>query len=469
MKRFMLTAMNSNAGKTVMTCALLAALKNRGTDVRSFKCGPDYIDPMFHSRVLGIPSRNLDLFLQGEAKIKETLFRHGGEMAVLEGAMGYYDGMAGTESCSAWETAEKTGTPAVLTVRPKGAGISLAAQILGMMRFRAGHENVRTVPFPENSGIGGILLADCSRSLAAYLRPVLERETGLPVLGYMPPMKEAELESRHLGLMTAGEIRDLTARTEILAEQAEKTIDLNALIRIAESAEDSADMRASMKEASDFQAGREGDQAPFCRIAVVLDKAFCFCYEDSLEALRRAGAELVFFSPLTDGHLPENVQGLYLCGGYPELYAQELSQNRSMLQSIRESIQDGLPVIAECGGFLYLQKELEDENGHMWPVCGVFPGNAFRTGKLQRFGYQWLRAETDSMLFRSGEKIPAHEFHYWDCTMNGTDLTSVKPDGRMWPCGYADDRMYAAFPHLHLGGEFPLAARFVKRCRMRCV
>lgn len=485
MKRFMLTAMHSNAGKTVMTCALLAALKRRGIEVHSFKCGPDYIDPMFHSRVLGIPCRNLDLFLQGKEKVKETLSAHGGELAVLEGAMGYYDGMAGTEENSAWEVAALTETPAVLVVRPKGVGISLAAQIRGMMQFRAdsnrngaaylkkGTAGGAAMPYAENSGIGGILLADCSASLAAYLRPILERETGLPVFGYLPAMKEAELGSRHLGLMTADEIRDLSDRMTVLAEQAEKSIDIDGILHLAdmagtiesEPAGNPGSTAGTHTESTDVPQAYAAK--PVCRIAVARDAAFCFLYEDSLDALRRAGAELVFFSPLTDGQLPENVQGLYLCGGYPELYAEELSWNSSMLQSIRKNIKDGMPVLAECGGFLYLQQELEDEQGKVWPLCGVLPGNGFRTKCLQRFGYHWLQAEKDSMLFRTGEKVPVHEFHYWDCTCNGTDLTSVKPDGRQWACGYADESMYAAFPHLHLGGALPLAERFVQRCRKK--
>ena len=451
MKRFMLTAMHSNAGKTVMTCALLAALKQRGIAVRSFKCGPDYIDPMFHSRVLGIPSRNLDLFLQGENGVRRTLFRNGGELAVLEGAMGYYDGMAGTDSCSAWETAVKTGTPAVLTVRPKGVGVSLAAQIRGMMTFR-----------PE-SCIGGILLSECSDALAKYLRPILEKETGLPVFGYLPPMKEAELGSRHLGLMTAAEIQDLSERMLVLAEQAEKTIDIDGLIRLAGTADDPEAEKKEFGAAGDA-AGMTENKKTLCRIAVARDKAFCFCYEDSLDALRNAGAELVFFSPAEDAEFPEETDGIYLCGGYPELYAEVLSGNAGMRKSIRGRLEEGMPVIAECGGFLYLQQTLEDEKGREWPVCGFLPGRGFRTGRLQRFGYQLLRSDCDSMLFRKGEKVPAHEFHYWDCTQNGTDLLSEKPDGRKWGCGYADESMYAAFPHLHLGGEIPLAERFVQTC-----
>ena len=438
MKRLMLAAMHSGAGKTVVTCALLGALKRRGSQVQAFKCGPDYIDPMFHTRVLGIPSRNLDLFLQGAEGVQATLARTKADVAVLEGAMGFYDGVAGTETASAWDIARRTKTPAVLVLRPKGTGITLAAQVRGMLDFR-----------PE-SQIAALLLTDCKSGLASYLKPILERETGLPVLGYLPPMKEASLESRHLGLLTAAEIDDFGARFDALADQMERTVDLDALLELA---------------AEDGGHGQTERISPSrCRIAVARDEAFCFFYEDNLELLRSAGAELIFFSPLHDATLPQGADGLYLAGGYPELYAKQLSENQTMLQSVSETVGKGLPTVAECGGFLYLQQQLEDENGRTYPMCGVLPGNGLRTGRLQRFGYQYLSAETDSLLLQRGERLPAHEFHYWDSTENGADLLSQKPDGRQWRCGFAGERLYAAFPHLHFGGELPLAERFAAAC-----
>lgn len=438
MKRLMLSAMHSGAGKTVAVCGLLAALRRRGIDVRAFKSGPDYIDPMFHTRVLGIPSRNLDLFLQGEKGVLATLERNRGEVAVLEGAMGFYDGMAGTDRASAWELACVTDTPVILALRPKGTGITLAAQVRGLMEFR------------ENSHISGLLLTDCKPSLADYLKPVLERETGLPVLGYLPPMAEAVLESRHLGLLTAGEIQDLSERFDRIAEQMEKSVDLPALLDLA--AEDGKG------------AGNLAFPEPKCRIAVAMDEACCFYYADNFDYLRLAGAELVFFSPLRDAHLPEGTDGIYLGGGYPELYARQLSENRSMLDNLREAITGGTPTLAECGGFLLLQKTLEDDKRLAWPAVSVLSGAGFKTGRLQRFGYHDLCAENDSMLFRANERVPVHEFHYWDCTENGSDLLSVKQDGRQWRCGFVSDALYAAFPHLHFGGETPLAERFVRAC-----
>lgn len=434
----MLTAMASGSGKTTITCALLAAVKRRGIPVQSFKCGPDYIDPMFHTRVLGIPSRNLDLFLQGPGGVRRTLACQEADLALVEGAMGYYDGVGGSSDASAWQVADTAGIPAVLVLRPSGSGLTLAAQVRGLRSFRT------------PSRLAGLLLNGCKPALHAYLRPLLERETGLPVLGYLPPMEEAVFPSRHLGLLTAGEIADLSARIDTLAAQLERTADVSALLSLAE----------------------DGDEPPAaltpaparCRIAVARDEAFCFLYEDNLDALRQSGAELVFFSPLRDASLPPDVQGLYLVGGYPELHARALSQNETMRQSIRRAVAAGLPTVAECGGFLYLQQALEDDAGVSWPMAGALPGAGFRTERLRRFGYLTLKAENHSLLLHRGETVPAHEFHYWDCTENGADLAARKP-GRetTWRCGFVSPNLYAAFPHLHFNGQLPLARRFADR------
>ena len=438
MKQIMIAAMHSGAGKTVMSCALLAALKKRGISPCAFKCGPDYIDPMFHTRVLDVPCRNLDLCLQGEEGVKRTFGRGEGELALLEGAMGYYDGENGTERGSAYEIARLCKCPVLLVLRPKGSALSLAAQVRGMQSFR------------KESGIRALLLADCTERLAALLRPMLERETGLPVLGYLPPMEEAAFGSRHLGLMTAAEIGDFRARMDRLALQAEQSMDLDRLRQLCG------------EPAVPHTPARHA--APRCRIAVARDSAFCFLYQDNLDALREEGAELAFFSPVGDPQLPAGAAGLYLPGGYPELYAQSLSENASMRESVSDAVRNGIPTVAECGGFLYLQQSLENEDGESFPMCGVLPGRGFRTGRLQRFGYQRLQAGTDSLLFRKGEEIPAHEFHYWDSTECGSDLCARKTDGRNWPCAYVSESLYAAFPHLHFGGALPLARRFAEAC-----
>ena len=438
----MLAAPNSGSGKTVLTCGLLAALKRRGLSVECFKCGPDYIDPMFHAAALGTTGRNLDFFLQGEAGLRRTLARQRADLALVEGAMGFYDGAGGTAEASAWHTADLADIPAVLVLRPEGTGLTLAAQVRGLQSFRS------------PSHLAGLVLNRCRPSLHAFLAPILEGETGLPVLGFLPPMEEAVFESRHLGLLTAGEIQDLPARMEALAAQAERTVDLTALLALAGPA----------GEGGGGTGPGPGPAFPArCRVAVARDEAFCFLYQDNLDALREAGAELVFFSPLGDPALPEGADGLYLPGGYPELHAQALSENASMRESVRQAVAAGLPTVAECGGFLYLQQRLEGADGTVWPMAGTLPGQGFRTEGLRRFGYLTLTAEEDSLLLRRGETVPAHEFHYWDSTENGTSLTARKA-GRetAWRCGAVSPSLYAAFPHLHFGGGLPLARRFVE-------
>lgn len=431
----MLAAMGSGSGKTVLTCALLCALRRRGVSAEGFKCGPDYIDPMFHRRVLGVPSRNLDLFLQGTEGVQRTLSRQRTEIALLEGAMGFYDGVNGTEEASAWHIASETNMPVLLVLRPKGSSVTLAAQVRGLLEFR------------QPSHIAGLLLTDCKPMLYAHLRPILERETRLPVLGYLPPMEEARLESRHLGLLTAEEISDFSRRFQSLAAALEQTVDIPSLLALAGEVPPAAQAAPSAAPQR-------------CTIAVARDRAFCFYYEDNLDALRRAGAELRFFSPMEDEALPR-ADGLYLGGGYPELYARELSENWAMREGVRSAVTAGLPTVAECGGFLYLQRTLEGGDGTRHPMAGALDGEGFRTGRLQRFGYLHLTAEQDSLLLRRGESVPAHEFHYWDCTENGGAFSACKPSGTGWRCGFASPTLYAAFPHLHFGGALPLAERFV--------
>ena len=439
MIQFLVAAPCSGSGKTTLTCALLAALKRRGQDPCSFKSGPDYIDPMFHRAVLGVESHNLDLFFSAPETVRalyaQAAAGHGA--AVCEGAMGFYDGLGGvSDTASAWHLADTLGLPVLLVVQPRGASLTLAAQINGLKQFRT------------PSHLAGILLNDCAPHLYALLAPMLERETGLPVLGYLPNLPQAAVESRHLGLKTAGEITDIQEKIALLADRL--VMDWEKL--------------AAVTERPCPEGGRlspRGTASASVRIAVARDGAFCFTYAETLDALREAGAEPVFFSPVRDAALPEGVCGLYLPGGYPELYAQALSKNKTMRASIRQAVNAGLPTAAECGGFLYLGQSLEDTEGKSWPMAGVLPGAGVRAGRLVRFGYAVLTAKRDSMLFRAGENLPVHEFHHWDSTANGTAFTARKNEKMQWECGFANENFYAGFPHLYWAGT-PLPGRFVR-------
>ena len=438
MIQFLLAAPRSGSGKTTMTCALLMALKRRGCAPCAFKSGPDYIDPMFHRAVLGVESRNLDLFFSAPETVRALYAKgaagHGA--AVCEGAMGFYDGLGGvSDRASAWHLADTLGLPVLLVVEPKGQSLTLAAELKGLVNFRT------------PSHIAGILLNNCTTRMHALLAPMLEEETGLPVLGFLPKLPEAVIGSRHLGLYTAAEVENLQQKLALLADAAEEHIDWPRLLALCE------------KEPPALPVQPETPPARV-RIAVAQDEAFCFIYAETLEAFRDAGAEVVFFSPLRDTALPENIGGLYLPGGYPELHARELSENTSLLREIKQKIESGLPTAAECGGFLYLGQSLTDAEGQSWPMAGVLPGEAKDAGRLVRFGYAALSADSDSMLFRAGESFPVHEFHHWDSTANGTALAAKKPvGGAEWRCGFIDEHFYAGFPHLYWAGT-PLPQRF---------
>ena len=438
MIQFLLAAPRSGSGKTTMTCALLMALKRRGCAPCAFKSGPDYIDPMFHRAVLGVESRSLDLFFSAPETVR-TLYARGAaghSAAVCEGAMGFYDGLGGvSDRASAWHLADTLGLPVLLVVEPKGQSLTLAAELNGLVNFRT------------PSHIAGILLNNCTARMHALLAPMLEKETGLPVLGFLPKLPEAVIGSRHLGLYTAAEVENLQQKLALLADAAEEHIDWPRLLALCEKEPPALPMEPETPPAR-------------VRIAVAQDEAFCFTYAETLEAFRDAGAEVVFFSPLRDTALPGNIGGLYLPGGYPELHARELSGNTSLLREIKRKIESGLPTAAECGGFLYLGQSLTDAEGQSWPMAGVLPGEAKDAGRLVRFGYAALSADSDSMLFRAGESFPIHEFHHWDSTANGTALAAKKPVGAAeWRCGFVNEHFYAGFPHLYWAGT-PLPQRF---------
>lgn len=441
MNKVLIAAAASGSGKTAVTCALLAALQKRGIRPCAFKCGPDYIDPMFHRSVLGVESHNLDLFLSDEETVKKMFRKYstGHDVVICEGVMGYYDGLGGvTETASAWHVADTLDLPVLLVLRPKGASLTLAAQVKGLCEFRIPHH------------INGIILNDCSPMLYQSLAPMLEKETGLPVLGYLPHMEEAAFESRHLGLYTATEIKDLTTRIEKLAEQFEKNVDMERLLELCHFEEE-------------IILNKEKEEPKTVRLAVAHDEAFCFTYAETLDTLREAGVELVFFSPLKDMVMPENIDGLYLPGGYPELYAKKLAENETMRTEIRKAVQNGLPTVAECGGFLYLCQSLEDAEGKPYPMSGVLPVDGIKTEKLVCFGYADLIVKEDSLLFKKGETVPIHEFHYWDTSEKGEAFTAEKPfSGRKWQCGFAGETLYAAFPHLYFAGDEKLAQRFAE-------
>ena len=391
--RILLGAAASGSGKTLITCGLLQALKNRKLQVTSFKCGPDYIDPMFHSRVIGTKSRNLDSFFADEDTVRYLLEKNARdcEISVIEGVMGYYDGLAGiSPKASAYDVAKITKTPAVLIVNAKGMSLSAAAFIKGFVEYQ------------EDSQIRGVILNQVSSMMYPRLKQIIEEELSIKVYGYVPVVKDCVLESRHLGLVMPEEIVDLQQKLMELAEILEKSVDIDGLLELAEHAEELPVQESPVA----YHTGRK------IRIALAKDEAFCFFYQDNLELLEEMGAELVPFSPIHDKKLPEHIDGMLFHGGYPELYAKKLSENKEMLAAVCAAVQTGIPYMAECGGFMYLHQEMEDMEGHSWPMAGVIHGKSWRTPRLTRFGY--ITLEDGTCFGEHVGAIRAHEFHYFD-------------------------------------------------------
>lgn len=443
--RLMLAAASSGSGKTTIACAILQALTRMGEYPVSFKCGPDYIDPMFHRQVLGVPSRNLDLFFSDEATAAYLLQKNSENfsLAFIEGVMGYYDGIATTTEASSWQLAKATQTPVVLVLNCKGMSVSIAAQLGGYLSYQ------------PDSQIKGVILNQVSKSIYPEIKALIEQRYDVAVCGYMPKMSDCSLESRHLGLVTAEEIGDLQQRLEKLGEQAMQTIDLPLLLKIA------AQAPALAVPAVQLPAP---NPTPL-RIGVARDKAFSFYYADNLELLEQLGAQLVEFSPLHDPQLPDDLDGLLLGGGYPELYADTLSQNRTLMTQIKASLQNGLPCIAECGGFQYLCEQLEGADSKSYPMVGFLPGSSFRTPSLRRFGYVRLTAQKDNLLCKKGEGFAAHEFHYWDSQHCGNGCIAQKPCRRSsWECVVCDENFWAGYPHLYFYANVQMAKNFLNRC-----
>ena len=476
--RFMIAAPKSGSGKTMITCALLQLLKDSGKNVLSYKCGPDYIDPMFHKKVLGVPSKNLDTFFTDE-KTTVQLFldeRADGDFAVLEGVMGLYDGLGGIyEQGSSYHLAKVTQTPIILVVDAKGMGKSVLALIAGFLQYDTHHL------------IKGVLLNRMSKGYYDIIKPLIEKDLSVKVVGYFQEQKDIGLSSRHLGLVMPNELSDIKKQLNETADRLKKTIDMDLFIDIAEAADEISDSesadedkRQTLKNAEPM---RIQDQNNTVNIAVAMDEAFCFYYEDNWKLLEKCGAKLQYFSPIHDTKLPEDCDAMLLGGGYPELYAKELSKNVSMLNAIKKAFKAGMPTVAECGGFMYLHtyiRNICDDNDeknnadtqnkadiqndmNKSKLVGALDGGCHFKGKLVRFGYIEL-AEKHSNFLPLNEKIKAHEFHYYDSTDNGADCIATKPaTGRSYDCVISHDNYWLGFPHLYYPSNTHFAESFVRK------
>ena len=456
--RILLAAGASGSGKTLLTCGLLQVLVNRGIKTVSFKCGPDYIDPMFHTQVIGTKSRNLDTFFTGENITRFLLAKNSAdcEIAVMEGVMGFYDGVAGiTTRASAYDLARVTDTPVILIVNSKGMSVSLAAYIKGFMEYK------------RDSHIKGVIFNQMSPMLYPRMKKLIEEELGIRVLGYVPKVEDCVIESRHLGLVLPEEIPELKERLLKLSQVLEESLEIEEILKLANDAPE-------IETAEETADGFSWRSPQKLRIGLAKDEAFCFFYEDNLDLLRAMGAELVPFSPVHDEHLPEHLDGLLLYGGYPELNGKALEKNFHMRREIAAAVNKGMPVLAECGGFMYLHESMEGMDGKFYEMAGVILGKVWRTPRLTRFGYITLKQNQGTSHGKQEIEIlgepdlgvsPAHEFHYFDSDNCGTAFHASKPESkRGWDCMHGSDHLLAGFPHLYYYANPKIPQAFLKKC-----
>ena len=559
-----IAADKSGSGKTTLTCGLIYVLKKRGLKVQSFKCGPDYIDPMFHRKVLGVPSANLDSFFVSREMLR-MLYAERAEMAeisVTEGVMGYYDGLGGVSvEASTWEIADIIQSPTVLIMDCKGASVSVAALIRGMLDFPKHAQEIRdrcsvedavflheagssfgiktgnssneesshsienrygrmgTDDENHDSGIRGVILNRVSPMFYERLKGVIEDNCpGIRVLGYMPEMKDRRIPSRHLGLVEPGDMEDFTSWIEAVGEQIEKTVSIDGILDIAKTTKSGK----TMDESRDYPDSVSENTVKYIselrvknkvKLGIAEDEAFNFYYQENRELLEKMGAEIVSFSPLHDEKLPEDLDGILIGGGYPEIYKEKLSANVSMREALAASIKNGIPVIAECGGYMYLnhsiigepglsadedipyeqtknrieaggQETISSESGKdreqkiegtgktvlgtgkQFEMCGVFPGDACKKERLVRFGYVSAETKVPGLFGDAGTVLKGHEFHRYDCEYNGEGFRLRKPKApnRVYDGIFYGNTMSSGWPHFYYYSNPKAIFNFMKCC-----
>jgi cobyrinic acid a,c-diamide synthase len=452
-KGIVIAGTKSGAGKTTVTLSLLAALKRRGLTVAPFKAGPDFIDPGHHSAIAGCVSRNLDGWMLSRSYNRNCFARHAGgaDLAAVEGVMGLFDGCSGgDEAGSTAQMAKWLGLPVLLVVDAASMARSAAALVQGFEHFD-----------PALTFAGVLFNNLGSRGHFTYLKEAMQAYTGIPCLGGICREDAVKMPERHLGLVTAQDQPWSAPRIDALARWIETQLDLDDVLeRLPEVSLDAAAENENLKS----------DQIPV-RIGVARDEAFCFYYQDNLDLLIRAGAQLVPFSPLNDPCLPDAVTGLYLGGGYPELHAARLAENRTLRVAIYRASRDGMPIYGECGGFMYLCRELVDQEANIHAMAGCFPFRTRAHSTLKTLGYREISLNQNCSIGSEGTIARGHEFHYSDieCASDGGTTTHYRISGRqgngMGREGYGVNRTLGSYVHLHFGSRPEIASNFVESCR----
>ncbi len=471
--RVLVSATSSSSGKTTVVCALAKAIGRLFSKKTSIvKIGPDYIDPLFHSKVVGARTGNIDLFFNSVPDAVSVFERdvYGSDLALLEGAMGFYDGVSNSVEASSFRVAQALECPVLLVVDAKGKGVSICAEIKGIIDLQRSFEENLLDLIPKSRF--AVLLNRCSKSSFDSLSKKIAEVCGVETIGFVEDNPAFFIGSRHLGLVTPDAVNGLDGKIEALASSVERTVDFARLFDFARRSVPLSD-RKTVNEEEELSRKRIASFVPpvsfvpSVRIAVARDDAFCFYYRENFDMLRFFGAELSFFSPLRNEPVPDGCSGLYIGGGYPELFWSTLLDSRASAFSIRRFCLSGAPVFAECGGFMYLQ------------MLGVLPGSFEKKDRLVRFGYVELEALEDSFLLKKGEKVRGHEFHYFDSTDNGESFKAAKPNGKTWLCEMVaspecrvkkgcgvqlpsiEKNIVAGFPHLYFPSNPSVAENFV--------
>ncbi|TME80122.1 MAG: cobyrinate a,c-diamide synthase [Chloroflexi bacterium] len=452
--RLVIAGTASNVGKTILTAGLIAAFKARGLTVQSFKVGPDYIDAAYLAHVSGRPCRNLDSWMLGEGALRQVLAQGvlGVDLALVEGMLGLFDGRGGNTDGSTADVARIIKAPVVLVIDVNDMTESAAAVALGFKTFA------------ESPRIAGVLLNNVrSDSHRRRAEDAIWDIAKLPVLGALRAMPQLDIPQREHGLLPVTENKEWDRMIGVLSETIERDVDLDLLLRIANKAE-----LVPLVPKKVFQG--KPDAGRTVRLAVAYDDAFNFYYPENLELLEEHGAKVVPFSPLEDDHLPQDAAGIYLGGGFPEIFVEPLAKNRSMAESIQRAYRSGIPIYAECGGLMYLGRSLRTDSGAIERMAGVIPVDVEMDGEIHRFGYRQLLTLEDSILSSRGQFYRGHEFHWSRITGHNGDL---KPAYQMQNAegdvigyeGFVAPNLLASYVHLHFGQNPVLVDKFVQHCR----
>ncbi len=442
--RFVIAGTNSGCGKTTITSALISAIKKRGLKVQPFKIGPDYIDTMFHSFIAECDGRNIDSFLFNDETLKYVFSKNckKSDIAICEGVMGMYDGIGRTSTASTADVSKIIKAPIIMVVNAKGMSVSIVPIIKGFLDF------------DKNINVKGIILNNVkSKMQYNFLRSIIKDNINIEVLGYFQENENVKLGNRHLGLVTAGEIERLEEKMDILSEMAEETINIDRIIEIAN---DTQELKVKNILPEELKYKFNG-----MKIGIAYDFAFNFYYRDNIDLLNYMGIETVFFSPIKDEKIPDDVNMLYIGGGYPELFAVELTNNFSMRNSIKEFAENGGYIYAECGGLMYMSEKIKTFDGNEYSMTSVLEGSCKMSDKLQHFGYITVKNK------ETNKYINAHEFHYSvEEIKNDTVFEVLKTRGSKtttWESGYKYKNVIASYPHIHFYSNIEFVLNFLEK------